>query len=277
MIVHTPPKTLAGFADQLWQPLFDNCETQAEAARNVAAECLGKLTLSDAAKFLPQLQVGAPSQPLPSQGETDVALWPQLRLESSSPRGRVTCMAAIRFTLTEDSPTYDEQVSPFLPQFLAHMRDDDLSVRAISLSALNSAAHNKPAILRDALPTLLPYLYEQTVVDESLVRFVEMGPFKHRVDDGLETRKVGRPVCTSSARSIDLLRTQLAYSTMLTLLDTCLSKIDVNEYLGRVLAGITDEDEIKVLCYLMFIRLSHIASTAVASRAYISLVACQTD
>lgn len=112
----------------------------------------------------------------------------------------MTCMAAIRFTLTEDSPTYDEQVGPYLAQFLSHMRDEDLGVRAVSLSALNSAAHNKPAIVRDALPTLLPHLYAETVVDEKLVRFVEMGPFKHRVDDGLETRKVGRSLSFRKVR-----------------------------------------------------------------------------
>lgn len=59
---------------------------------------------------------------------------------------------------------------------------------------------------------------------------------------------------------------KLEYSTMLTLLDTCLSKIDINEFTDRVLNGITDEDEIKVLCYLMLIRLSHIAPTTVTSR-----------
>ena len=53
-------------------------------------------------------------------------------------------------------------------------------VRRLALSSLNSAAHNKPHLLRDQLSTLLPELYSQTVVDESLVRIVEMGPFKHK-------------------------------------------------------------------------------------------------
>ena len=40
------------------------------------------------------------------------------------------------------------------------------------------------------LHSLLPLLYEETVVNTALIRFVEMGPFKHKVDDGLEVRKV---------------------------------------------------------------------------------------
>jgi cullin-associated NEDD8-dissociated protein 1 len=63
---------------------------------------------------------------------------------------------------------------------------------------------------------------------------------------------------------------QLAYSTMLTLLETCLNKIDINEFTNRVLSGLSDEDEIKVLCYLMLIRLSHIAPTTIASRKSMS-------
>jgi cullin-associated NEDD8-dissociated protein 1 len=55
---------------------------------------------------------------------------------------------------------------------------------------LNSAAHNKPHLIRDSLSELLPLLYEETNVREELIRIVEMGPFKHKVDDGLEIRKV---------------------------------------------------------------------------------------
>jgi cullin-associated NEDD8-dissociated protein 1 len=64
-------------------------------------------------------------------------------------------------------------------------------VRRLALSSLNSAAHNKPHLVRDHLSTLLPELYSQTEIDQSLIRLVEMGPFKHKVDDGLDIRKVG--------------------------------------------------------------------------------------
>ena len=43
----SPPRTL----------LFDNCESKEEGTRNVVAECLGKLTLTNPYKFLPELQV----------------------------------------------------------------------------------------------------------------------------------------------------------------------------------------------------------------------------
>ncbi|KAH9813025.1 armadillo-type protein [Melampsora americana] len=225
-ITHVPSHSLAHHADTLWDPLFDDIDVGVEMCRNVAAECLGKLTLSDPLKYLPRLQE---------------------RLKSTSSHIRMTCVTSIRFTLTDDTPGFDEHLGPFLTDFLLHIRDTDLSVRALALSVLDSATHNKPELIKEILAELLPLLYAETIVDQSLVRFVEMGPFKHRVDDGLETRK-------------------LAYSTMLTLLDMCLSKIDINEFTDRVLNGISDEDEIKVLCYLMLIRLSHIAPATVAPR-----------
>ena len=57
------------------------------------------------------------------------------------------------------------------------------------MSALNAAARNKPQLIRDHLPVLLPILYKETLVNTSLIRTVQMGPWTHKVDDGLEARK----------------------------------------------------------------------------------------
>ncbi|KAM0753363.1 TIP120-domain-containing protein [Meredithblackwellia eburnea MCA 4105] len=226
VIIHSPHELLASISDSLWTPLFDNCEAQEEGTRNVAADCLGQLTVTDPAKYLPQLQA---------------------RLHSESRHTRATVIAAIRFTFTNDSSSYDELLAPLIAEFFKLIQDPDLGVRRLALTSLNSAAHNKPHLVRDQLSTLLPELYAQTVVDQSLVRIVEMGPFKHKVDDGLDIRKS-------------------AYECMRTLLDTCLKEIDIHEYLRRVLAGLTDEEDIKKLCYLMLLKLAQIAPTAVSQK-----------
>lgn len=63
------------------------------------------------------------------------------------------------------------------------------TVRRLALSALNSAARLKPHLIRDKLQIILPNLYKETVINPELIRTVQMGPWTHKVDDGLEARK----------------------------------------------------------------------------------------
>ena len=70
----------------------------------------------------------------------------------------------------------------------------------MSLQALNSAALNKPAPARELLPTILPALYDATIVQKDLIKIVTMGPFKYEVDEGLDYRKV-RGAFSSSTSS----------------------------------------------------------------------------
>ena len=56
---------------------------------------------------------------------------------------------------------------------------------------------------------------------------VEMGPFKHTVDDGLDIRKA-------------------AFECMYTLLDSCLDRLDIFEFLNHVEDGLKDHYDIKV-------------------------------
>ena len=54
-----------------------------------------------------------------------------------------------------------------------------------------------------------------------------MGPFKHEVDDGLDLRKA-------------------AFECMYTLLDTCVDRLDIFEFLTHVQDGLKDHYDIKV-------------------------------
>lgn len=129
-------------------------------------------------------------------------------------------------------------------KFLVTLEDPDLNVRRVALVAFNSAAHNKPILVRDLLDNILPKLYAETIVKKELIREVEMGPFKHTVDDGLDLRKA-------------------AFECMYTLLDSCLDRLDVFEFLQHVESGLKDHYDIKMLTYLMVARLAQLCPTAV--------------
>ena len=113
-----------------------------------------------------------------------------------------------------------------------------------------------------------------------MIREVEMGPFKHTVDDGLDLRKA-------------------AFECMYTLLETCLDRLDIFEFLNHVEDGLRDHYDIKVhatffcskvayvslcvvrrgdgvlsflfqqmLTFLLIVRLSHLRPNALLQREY---------
>lgn len=57
------------------------------------------------------------------------------------------------------------------------MEDPDLNVRRVALVTFNSAAHNKPSLIRDLLDTVLPHLYNETKVRKELIREVGLTYF----------------------------------------------------------------------------------------------------
>ena len=87
------------------------------------------------------------------------------------------------------------------------------------MQLLSAAAHHKPQLVVAHLPGIMPILYNQAKVDPSMVREVDLGPFKHKIDDGLELRKA-------------------AFECMGVLLDACPSRIDSSAHLRLLESGL---------------------------------------
>jgi len=200
----------------IWSQLFKHCECSEEGSRNVVAECLGKLVLVNPDELLPQLQQA---------------------LRSESATMRTVVVSSVKFTISDQPQPIDALLKQNIGEFLFALRDPEPQVRRVALVAFNSAVHNKPSLVRDLLPTLLPWLYSETKVKSELIREVEMGPFKHTVDDGLDIRKA-------------------AFECMYTLLEQGLDRVDVMQFLDHVQAGLCDHYDIKMLTYLMTARLA---------------------
>lgn len=210
----------------IWSQLFKHCECSEEGSRNVVAECLGKLVLVNPEELLPSLQQA---------------------LHSQSPLMRTAVVSAVKFTISDQPQPIDVLLKQCIGEFLFALKDPEPSVRRVALVAFNSAVHNKPSLVRDLLPTLLPSLYSETKVKDELIREVEMGPFKHTVDDGLDIRKA-------------------AFECMYTLLEQGLDRVDIMEFLDHVQAGLRDHYDIKMLTYLMTARLAVLCPDAVLLR-----------
>ena len=130
------------YTEEIWQALFSHAECPEEGTRNVVAECLGRLTLANPTVFLPRLKAA---------------------LASPSNLLRTTVVTAVKFTIVDQPQSIDPILKESIGDFLKSLTDPDLN-----LVAFNSAAHNKPALIRDLLPELLPQLYVETQARVSL-------------------------------------------------------------------------------------------------------------
>lgn len=115
----------------------------------------------------------------------------QKYLEHQDAAVRGTVISGFRYTLSSSSAAYNDVLRPLIVQFLVTMlNDSELSNHRLAMTTVNSAIHNKANQVLPHLGQLLPTIMADAHVKPELVREVQMGPFKHKVDDGLELRKV---------------------------------------------------------------------------------------
>lgn len=190
----------------------------------MVAECLGKIALIEPAKLVPALKE---------------------RTTSQAAFTRATVVIAVKYSMVERSEKIDEIIFPEMSSFLFLIKDHDRHVRRAAVLALSTSAHNKPNLIKGLLPELLPLLYDQTVVKQELIRTVDLGPFKHIVDDGLELRKA-------------------AFECVDTLLDSCLDQVNPSTFIVPFLkSGLDDHYDVKMPCHLILSKLADKCPSAV--------------
>jgi len=216
--------------------LWDNIMSAAHAEDNkaVGAECIGRLAIIDPSAYLPQLQVSNHGSCASFSAGIDSK---QAYLNDPQPVIRGMVISALRYTFADTGVAYDVYLEPTILSMLTTMlNDQDLDNRRMALSTFNSAVRNKSSLVLPHLGDLLPLAFKETVIRPELVREVTMGPFKHKVDDGLELRKS-------------------AYETLYALMEAAFNRISVPALYDRVIAGIADEHDIKIVCCLMITKL----------------------
>lgn len=139
---------------------------------------------------------------------------------------------------TDAGRALDTVLGSRIVEFFSLLKDEELEVRRQALVTLNGAAHSKPLLIRNHLSQLLHLLYRELEPRKELMRVVVMGPFKHTIDDGLEARRS-------------------AYEALYSVLENLFPAIEnVDEFVAKVVKGLDDQHEIKILCSLMLTRLA---------------------
>lgn len=205
--------------------LFDHCESQDESVRTLVAECLGKLFSAS---------------PDSLSGEFNRLL------TSGSILTKQVIASSVKFAAGANSKG-SLGFSEVLQTLLDLLSLSDLTIRKNTLQSLNAVAHHMPASLRQHVPELLAKLYFETVVKPELIHTVDLGPFTHKVDDGLPLRKA-------------------AYGLLETLVDFLPEKVEPNTLVENILRSLDDpSEEIHLLCHQILCKLATWASGTLLS------------
>lgn len=234
---------VAPFANELWQKIFTTAS--AEDNRAVGAECIGRLSLIEPATYIPQLQ---------SYVQDPKALV------------RGTVITAFRYTLADTSESYTTLLkSIIVPTLTSMLADNDIGNRRLAISTLNSAIHNKHTLILPELNRFLPTVMTDSHIKPELIRVVSYGPFKMDVDDGLDLRKVPHPLFFSITVTDFILQT--CYETFYAFLELpSATSLPLSSIADRLVAGVTDDHDIRTLSNLLLIRLSAISPDEIRRR-----------
>ncbi|KAL8377319.1 hypothetical protein RB595_008148 [Gaeumannomyces hyphopodioides] len=209
---------IGSYLPEIWNHLLG--ASNVEDNKAVCAECIGRLAIIAPQEYVPKLQ--------------------SLLQDWSSDR-RAIAVQSLRYTLPESGDVFDAIIKEHLVDMLVLvLQDKELEIRRLSMTALNSAAHNKPDLILAQLGQLLPYVINESVKNNDLIREVQMGPFRHTVDDGLEVRKS-------------------AYETLYALMETAFPRLDIIQLYDRIIDGLSDDNDIRALCNLMVSKLVFLA------------------
>lgn len=77
----------------------------------------------------------------------------------------------------------------FVENLIRMIGDADITVRRFALESLTAITHTQPPCVKDDAAKMQNAAIAMTRIDPSLIKEVDLGPFKHKIDDGIPIRK----------------------------------------------------------------------------------------
>ena len=127
------------------------------------------------------------------------------------------------------------------------VKDKDLNVKKNSLEALNAVVHNHPLALKNDIAQLQKLSIAETVLRPELITEVDLGPFKHKQDDGIPIRKA-------------------AYSLIDSLVEKLSNRLELSHVIEVAIKGLDDAaEECLILSLHILGRLINLTPTLILS------------
>lgn len=189
-----------------------------ESRRVVISECLGLLAQA------------APKDVVPTLRDA---------VTSERPEIRGVVLSCLRFAFSASTAgasaaqALSAELEPILMEFVCHIDDADVTVSQNALQAVNAIARTRPAILAPNIGRILPHVYQRTHKNPDMVETINLGPFQHEVDYGLDLRK-------------------MAFGLMRTLITGPLARlVPISTFLENVVIGLGDQADVRAMAQLI--------------------------
>eukprot|EP00349_Pseudokeronopsis_sp_Brazil_P001033 CAMPEP_0202963642 /NCGR_PEP_ID=MMETSP1396-20130829/7659_1 /ASSEMBLY_ACC=CAM_ASM_000872 /TAXON_ID= /ORGANISM="Pseudokeronopsis sp., Strain Brazil" /LENGTH=341 /DNA_ID=CAMNT_0049685041 /DNA_START=2492 /DNA_END=3517 /DNA_ORIENTATION=+ len=223
IIIHNA-MCLKDYLDKLLPMLLEHSKNEEEQIRSIVAESLGRLFVVYSSEMVPVVDSA---------------------FKSVSALERATVVKSFKYGGAKDTDPMNLEM--VLMDLVGLVNDKDLAVKRHALESLNSIVHNQPQILKNEADSVLKLALEETVVRQELITEVDLGPFKHKVDEGIPIRKA-------------------AYSLIASLVEKVGSRIELSAVLETGIKGLEDAaEECLILSLHILGRLTLIAPTLVLS------------
>lgn len=194
--------------------LKSQADTDNEGDRTIVAEIIGKLLLANEALIFKEVETN---------------------LKDGKPNVRATYALSFKYWYFKGKQDLS-QFSESLLHLLELLNDKSPKVHKALLDSFTHIAHINATHLRAHCATLFKGVLPLTIVNPSLIRTVDLGPLKHKIDDGEPIRKG-------------------AYSLLGQMLTDLYDKMDLPAIVDRLVDGLADEsDEVQSIAEQILIK-----------------------
>ena len=203
-------------------PLEKACAEKEEGVRTMVAECLGSLACLEPTELLPKLKatVDAHSSIAAPEGMVEEGD------EVSETNALVCWTVATSIKLAISGKIAPSILSQYMPAFVQLLEQKEIHLRTAALLMVYSAVHHMPQVVSGLLKdSVFPHLFEVSKL--KMTRVVDLGPFKHTVDDALPLRKA-------------------ALSIFATCLDSVPGSLDIAAFMSVLAQALGDAEDIQL-------------------------------
>ena len=195
----------------------------AESIRIASSECLGLLMQALPTEVIPAMRRVIPSE----IADVRACVVSALRFAVST-----------RFRDVNAADVFVKELKPALGEFIKLIADSDVTVAKNTLYAVHALARSRPSYLTPLISQIMGDVFKRTEKNSELIRIVDLGPFKHEEDFGLDLRKASFGIMRTIANGV------LAH------------EVAMEPFIEAVVRGLQDTQDVRAIAQQIVISLA---------------------